>query len=339
MSGTARHSEAPPLPEGLDSPFCRPPGFKPFVQESVKLAFGTDSAPVKEGRVAAIQAGPCSGLSRGEPGGASDLPTPPRCRRYRARAPAVSWPSSKGGEQTPRACSKKDKPLGMSSHCCCCCCFNRQVCPGQHVLLPGTHVVQPHCHLAGRWGPAEDVPVLQARGKHPRRSLPPRAFPGMVPSRSPLPVSPQTRGLDFEGMCEDMYNAPSNSVFLLHACAHNPTGVDPTPEQWSEISKLMLEKGHFAFFDMAYQGFASGDCDRDAQAIRQFVKDGHRSVSGAALQDQTRRPEIRFGLPCALAGLAWASPLPRTWASMGSASAACRWCVTARRRPWRSSPR
>jgi aspartate/tyrosine/aromatic aminotransferase len=37
------------------------------------------------------------------------------------------------------------------------------------------------------------------------------------------------------------------------ACAHNPTGVDPTPEQWSQISKLMLEKGHFAFFDMAYQ--------------------------------------------------------------------------------------
>ncbi len=48
-------------------------------------------------------------------------------------------------------------------------------------------------------------------------------------------------------------NAPNGSVFLLHACAHNPTGVDPTPEQWKTLSKLFLEKNHFAFFDNAYQ--------------------------------------------------------------------------------------
>ena len=86
---------------------------------------------------------------------------------------------------------------------------------------------------------------------------------------------PETRGLDFEGMIEDMKAAPSGSFFLLHACAHNPTGVDPTVEQWKEISKVMKEKGHFPFFDMAYQGFASGDCDRDSQAIRIFLDDGH----------------------------------------------------------------
>jgi aspartate aminotransferase len=64
---------------------------------------------------------------------------------------------------------------------------------------------------------------------------------------------PSTRGLDFEGLMSDIQAAPSGSVFLLHACAHNPTGVDPTPEQWKQISKLMLEKGHFPAFDMAYQ--------------------------------------------------------------------------------------
>lgn len=48
-------------------------------------------------------------------------------------------------------------------------------------------------------------------------------------------------------------SAPKGSVFLLHACAHNPTGVDPTPEQWKALSKAMKEKGHFPFFDMAYQ--------------------------------------------------------------------------------------
>lgn len=85
-----------------------------------------------------------------------------------------------------------------------------------------------------------------------------------------------TIGLDFDGMAQDLRSAPDGSIFLLHACAHNPTGVDPTPEQWTEISQICKEKGHLAFFDMAYQGFASGDSDRDAFAVRQFVKDGHK---------------------------------------------------------------
>lgn len=86
---------------------------------------------------------------------------------------------------------------------------------------------------------------------------------------------PESRGLDFSGMMEDIKNAPKGSFFLLHACAHNPTGVDPTEEQWKEISQLIKEKGHFPFFDMAYQGFASGDPERDAKAIRIFLEDGH----------------------------------------------------------------
>jgi aspartate aminotransferase len=61
---------------------------------------------------------------------------------------------------------------------------------------------------------------------------------------------------------------------LLHACAHNPTGIDPTEAQWREISKVMKEKEHFAFFDMAYQGFASGDTNRDAFALRYFLSEG-----------------------------------------------------------------
>ncbi|GAX73582.1 hypothetical protein CEUSTIGMA_g1033.t1 [Chlamydomonas eustigma] len=87
---------------------------------------------------------------------------------------------------------------------------------------------------------------------------------------------PQTRGLDMDGFLEDIKNAPRGSVFMLHACAHNPTGVDPSLDQWKVISKAMLEGGHFPFFDMAYQGFASGDCDADAAAIRIFLADGHR---------------------------------------------------------------
>ncbi|KAL2215933.1 putative aspartate aminotransferase [Thermoascus aurantiacus ATCC 26904] len=84
-----------------------------------------------------------------------------------------------------------------------------------------------------------------------------------------------TIGLDFDGLIEDLRAAPNRSIILLHACAHNPTGVDPTEAQWRQISDVIKEKEHFAFFDMAYQGFASGDADRDAFAPRHFVKEGH----------------------------------------------------------------
>ena len=86
----------------------------------------------------------------------------------------------------------------------------------------------------------------------------------------------KTVGLDFNGLVEDLKAAPAKSIVLLHACAHNPTGVDPTQEQWKQISDIVKEKEHFPFFDMAYQGFASGDTDRDAFALRYFVQQGHQ---------------------------------------------------------------
>ena len=69
---------------------------------------------------------------------------------------------------------------------------------------------------------------------------------------------------------------PEGSVVVLHACAHNPTGVDPTPEQWIQISDIVKERKLFPFFDMAYQGFASGSTTRDAFAVRHFVSQGHQ---------------------------------------------------------------
>lgn len=62
----------------------------------------------------------------------------------------------------------------------------------------------------------------------------------------------------------------------MHACAHNPTGVDPKPDQWAELSNLIKKRNLYPFFDMAYQGFASGSCDRDAFAVRHFVSEGHQ---------------------------------------------------------------
>ena len=72
---------------------------------------------------------------------------------------------------------------------------------------------------------------------------------------------------------EDIANIPEGSVILLHAYAYNPTGVDPTPKQWKEMSAL--NKNLLPYFYMAYQGFASGDVDKDAFAHGYFIDEGH----------------------------------------------------------------
>nr|CCA21967.1 unnamed protein product [Albugo laibachii Nc14] len=89
---------------------------------------------------------------------------------------------------------------------------------------------------------------------------------------------PASRGLAYDTLLGDLQGAPDGSIFLLHACAHNPTGVDPTMDQWKEISRVMKTKQHIPFFDCAYQGFASGEADRDAAAFRHFVDEGHNVV-------------------------------------------------------------
>lgn len=65
--------------------------------------------------------------------------------------------------------------------------------------------------------------------------------------------------------------AEPNSVVILHACAHNPTGFDPSKEQWREIAHLMKARNLFPLFDAAYLGFNSGSLDEDAFAIRLFI--------------------------------------------------------------------
>jgi aspartate/tyrosine/aromatic aminotransferase len=83
-----------------------------------------------------------------------------------------------------------------------------------------------------------------------------------------------TNGLDFAGLTADIQAAPDKSVILLHLCAHNPTGVDPTQEQWNTIADIVQKKGHLAFLDCAYQGYATGDLERDAYAARLFMNRG-----------------------------------------------------------------
>lgn len=75
-------------------------------------------------------------------------------------------------------------------------------------------------------------------------------------------------------MLRDLHRAPDGSIVLLHACAHNPTGCDPTIDEWKQIVSLCSRKQHVVFFDSAYQGFASGDPEADAQPFRYAVAQG-----------------------------------------------------------------
>ncbi|CAG9466216.1 unnamed protein product [Pedinophyceae sp. YPF-701] len=168
-------------------------GYGPFVQESIKLAYGAGSEPIQSGRVAAVQA--LSGT-----GG---------CRLM--------------GEFLVR-------------------------------YAPGTKLFVPETTWSNHWNIFKDAHLETGKYRY---------------------YDAATRGLNFAGLVEDLKAMPKGSFVLLHACAHNPTGVDPTESQWREISSLMKERGLFAFFDMAYQGFASGDFDRDATSLHIFAEHGH----------------------------------------------------------------
>ncbi|AHX15069.1 aromatic amino acid aminotransferase [Dyella jiangningensis] len=80
-------------------------------------------------------------------------------------------------------------------------------------------------------------------------------------------------GLDFPGMLADLGKLEPGTVVLLHACCHNPTGVDLNAEQWQQVVDLVKERKLLPFIDMAYQGFDEG-IDTDATAVRLFAASG-----------------------------------------------------------------
>lgn len=76
--------------------------------------------------------------------------------------------------------------------------------------------------------------------------------------------------LDFDGLLNSLNAAEAGDVVLFHGCCHNPTGIDPTAEQWSQLAELSLAKGWLPLFDFAYQGFARG-LEEDAEGLRAFA--------------------------------------------------------------------
>jgi aspartate aminotransferase len=84
-------------------------------------------------------------------------------------------------------------------------------------------------------------------------------------------TTPDNSGIDMDSLTETLSQAPAHSIFVFHASAHNPSGWDPTVEQWKTIGKIVKDRNLFPIFDAAYLGMTSGDFDTDAWALRYFI--------------------------------------------------------------------
>ncbi|PRW60805.1 aspartate chloroplastic [Chlorella sorokiniana] len=82
--------------------------------------------------------------------------------------------------------------------------------------------------------------------------------------------APSTRSLDYPGMIEDLEAAPEGAVLVLHACGHNPTGVDVSRDQWAGLLAVAQRKRFLVLWDVAYQGFVR-DLEADVEGLRLFA--------------------------------------------------------------------
>jgi aspartate/tyrosine/aromatic aminotransferase len=81
------------------------------------------------------------------------------------------------------------------------------------------------------------------------------------------------KALDFAGLLGGLNQIAPGDIVLLHACCHNPTGIDPTAAQWKQIADVIYERGGFPLIDFAYQGFGDG-LQQDAAGLREFARPG-----------------------------------------------------------------
>ena len=93
------------------------------------------------------------------------------------------------------------------------------------------------------------------------------------PVRSYPYYAAASHGVKFAAMLDALHGLRAGTIVVLHACCHNPTGVDITPEQWGEVIELVRSRGLIPFLDIAYQGFGEG-IDADAQPVRRFADAG-----------------------------------------------------------------
>ncbi len=105
--------------------------------------------------------------------------------------------------------------------------------------------------------------------------------------------------LDYSGLIKTLSAIPAGDVVLLHACCHNPTGLDLSRDQWREIAKIVRERGLIPFLDTAYMGFAEG-LEADAFSVRLFASDGGPLFVSFSLSKSLSLYGERVGALCVL---------------------------------------
>jgi len=133
--------------------------------------------------------------------------------------------------------------------------------------LGGTGALKVAADFLRRVNPAAQVWISEPSWENHRALF---EGAGFVVNAYPY-YDPATHGLNFTGMLEALGKLPAGAIVVLHACCHNPTGVDLTPEQWTPVIDLVRTRGLVPILDIAYQGFAEG-VDADGAVIGRFVE-------------------------------------------------------------------
>ena len=115
-----------------------------------------------------------------------------------------------------------------------------------------------------------------------------------VPTKSFPYFDPKTNSLALDEAIAAIKKMPAGDVVMLHGCCHNPTGIDPTPEQWKQLADAIHAQGLLPFLDFAYQGFADG-IDEDAEGLRAFSRPGAELIVCSSFSKN-------FGLYCERVG-------------------------------------
>jgi aromatic-amino-acid transaminase len=132
--------------------------------------------------------------------------------------------------------------------------------------LGGTGGLKLGADLLRRLNPAAQVWISEPSWENHRALF---EYAGFTVNTYPY-YDPATHGVDFEAMMAALGKLPAGAIVVLHACCHNPTGVDLTPQQWESVMATVNARDLVPFLDIAYQGFAEG-VDADAFAVRRFA--------------------------------------------------------------------
>ena len=115
-----------------------------------------------------------------------------------------------------------------------------------------------------------------------------------VPTKSFAYFDAKTNALAFEECIAAIQQIPAGDVVMLHGCCHNPTGIDPTPEQWKKLADTIYERGLLPFLDFAYQGFADG-IEEDTAGLKALARPGAEMIVCSSFSKN-------FGLYCERVG-------------------------------------